>query len=253
LAAGFTVGQVANAALIAGDINIVGYRADADDAIAFVTWVDIANGTSVYFTDSGVFSDGTLRDSEDTMSWTSVGTTPAGTVVVISSNNDDADGILDGSDSGTVAGRLNGFSGSGDQVFVGDTAFPDTGDTTAPGSTIAGTLLYGFDFNGAAGWDADTTGTNASALPSALNASLLNMSVAHVDNGQYTGPRTGLTIDQFKDAVANVANWSFDDDGAAFGALNSTDFAPIPEPSSLAMLAFGMLSLYLFGGKRRRS
>lgn len=236
----------ANAALIAGDVTVIGFRADADDAISFVVWTTVSAGESIHFTDSGFFNDNTLRDSEDVMSWTApVGGITAGTVVSITSSDSNANGTAT---IGSATGRLNGFSASGDQVFLGTSAFPDTTDTTKPGSSYGGTLLFGFDFNGIAGWDADTTGTNASALPSALDSLGLNFAIAHVDNGQYTGPRSGLSTEQFKSQILNAANWTTNDDGATFGSLNTTAFTVVPEPASALLGGLGMLCLL----RRRR-
>lgn len=240
------LGTSARAALVAGDLSIIGFRADATDGIAFVIWSSMSAGESVHFTDAGYFSDGTLRDSEDIMSWTApAGGVSTGTVVVISSP--DTPGAVS-VNLGTVTGRLNGMSASGDQVFAGTTAFPDTGDTSSPGSSYSGTLLFGLDFGGTAGWATTATNTNTSALPTALNAVGLNIGFADIDNGQYTGPRTGLTLAQYKTAVSNPANWTTNDDGAAFGSLTSTAFTVVPEPASALLGSLGVLALL----RRRR-
>jgi len=233
-----------NAAITAGDIMIVGYRADATDAISFVTWTTINAGEQLFFTDSGFFDDGTLRDSENIMSWTAPGGgILAGTVVTFSDNSPNATASV-----GTASGSLSGLAAGGDQVFVGSSAFPSANDTAKPGSTYSGTLFYGFDFNGTAGWDSDASDSNTSALPSALNSVGLNMSVAHIDNGQYTGAKTGLTVAQYKTAILNPSNWTFNDDGAAFGSLSNTGFTIVPEPSSTLLGGLGVLALF----RRRR-
>lgn len=223
----------ARAELMVGDIQIIGYRADADDAVSFVTWANISAGSSLHFTDSGFFSDGTYRSSENIMSWTATSAVSAGSVISIISPSATAT-----ANSGSVTGALSGLSNSGDQIFIGrGAAFVSNGDTTAPGSTYTGTLLYGFDFNGNNNtWDTDATSSGTSALPSALNVSFGNMAVTHVDNGQYTGARTGLTVDQFKAAIANSSNWTFNDDGASFGVLNTGGFTAVPEPTSMFLV-----------------
>jgi hypothetical protein len=227
----------ASAALVAGDITVIGYRSDGPDGLSFVSWKDIAAGTSLYFTDHGFFDDGTLRSSENVMSWTApVGGLSAGSVVVISC----PDGSSTAS-AGSTAGQLDGLSNSGDQIFVGTAAFPTGRDTTKPGESYSGTLLYGLNFTGSS-WAADATSSNTSALPDALNGSYLNQSFAHVDNGQYTGSRSGLSIEQFKAAIHNSENWTFDDGGNSFGTLDGTPFSMvIPEPATMGLVA-------LFGG-----
>jgi hypothetical protein len=230
-------------AILAGDIMIVGFRSDADDAISFVTWTTINAGEELFFTDSGFFASGTLRDSENIMSWIApIGGIIAGTVVRIDSP------LASSATVGTTTGALSGLANGGDQVFIGSSAFPATGDTSDPGSTYSGTLIYGFDYNGTAGWDATATSAGTSHLPTALNSLGLNMGVAHFDNGQYTDPKTGLTIAQYKTEILNSSNWTLNDDGAAFGVLNTTDFTIVPEPSAALLGAIGFIALL----RRRR-
>lgn len=233
-------------ALVAGDLSIVGFRADATDSIAFVVWTTVNAGESVHFTDAGYFSDGTLRDSEDVMSWTApLGGISPGTVIVIDSPNTGAASV----NIGTVGGKLSNLSASGDQIFAGATAFPAIGDTTSPGSSYSGNLLFGLDFGGEIGWATGATNANTSALPSALDSLGLNLGFADIDNGQYTGARSGLTMAQLKAAVVNPSNWTTSDDGTTFGALSATSFAPVPEPAATLLGGLGMLTLL----RRRRN
>ena len=236
---GLTAGAV-QAGLVTGDITLLGFRSDNDDGLSFVTWTNISAGTSIYFTDSGFFNDGTVRSSEDLLSWTApVGGIAAGKVVVITCPAVGASSA----DVGTTAGSLNGLSASGDQIFAGTAAFIKDGDTTKPGSTYAGTLLYGLHFGGSA-WSADATSTSLSALPNALNSAYLNQAVGNMDNGQYTGSRANMTAAQFKAAINNISNWTLEDGGAT--VLNSTDFSVIPEPATISLIAFiGGLSLFV--------
>jgi hypothetical protein len=228
-------------ALVAGDMSIIGFRSDATDAIAFVVWTTVVAGEKIHFTDAGFFSDGTLRDSEDVMTWTApLGGISAGTVIVINSPDAPTSVTVN---IGFVTDRLNGLSASGDQVFAGTIAFPDTGDTAMPGSNYSGTLLFGLDTSGTVGWDTSATNTNTSALPTALNSLGLNLAFADVDNGQYNGIRTGLTLAQFKTAVTTPSNWTTDNDGTLFGALSTTPFTIIPESTSALLGGLGLLAL----------
>lgn len=237
------------AALQPGDITIIGYRSDEVDSVVFVTWVNLSSTDEIFFTDAGFFSDGTLRDSEEVTKWTppSSGVT-AGTVVRITSSGTGS-AIAD---IGSSSGNFGGLAGAGDQIFAGNSAFPDTGDTTKPGSSYSGTLLYGFDYNGSAGWDSDATNSNTSALPAALSGTYLNHSVAHVDNGQYIGTRSGKTVAEFKALIHDPSNWSFSDDGSTFAAsLDSTDFTIIPEPGGACLAMLVLSALAVTRGSRR--
>ncbi len=246
LLAAFGLAGASARAQTTGDISIIGFRSDADDALAFVSWVDLVGGTQIHFTDSGFFSDGTLRDSENTMTWTApVLGISAGTVIVITSPSGSSANI------GTTTGALGGLSNSGDQIFAGTSAFPSEQDTTMPGSAYAGTLLHGLDFNGTAGWDLNATDSNTSALPTALNVAFGNIAITHIDNAQYTGLRVFSDLATAKAAVHNTANWSGNNDGATFGSLNSTAFV-IPEPSSIILVGvMGLAGLLVLRRKKK--
>jgi hypothetical protein len=217
--------------LTAGDVTVIGYRSDDPDGFAFVTWVALAAGTSLYFTDCGFFSDGTLRDTEDIMSWTApAGGVSAGTVVTVSCPY--GAGAVATADMGTVALKLAGLSTSGDQIFVGSTAFPRNGVTSKPGSTYTGNLLFGLTTKKAWLTSGELTGTNDSFLPSALSGANVRLTK---NNGQYTGARTGLSVAAYKAAITNAANWTTTDSDTT--VLDSTDFnvAGAPQAPTLSI------------------
>ncbi len=228
--------------LAVGDIAILGYRADAPDTYAFVTWVDLNPGTSINFWDSGYDGggDGTgigsgggnWINSENIATWTNTtgSVIPAGTVVVL---QDASGGTVD---LGTVVGNLSGLSASGDQIFAGQGSFAG-----ASPSTWNGTLIFGFDFGGAAGWDASASSSNTSALPSVLNTAAGNIAFAHLDNGQYNGSRTFASIAAAQAAVRDTANYVFDDAGAG-ATVSSTDFAFVANTAPAVTPATGTLS-----------
>lgn len=247
LAAFGLAGASAQAQLTTGDISFIGYRSDADDSLAFVTWVNIPSATSIFFTDAGFFNDGTIRDSEDVMTWTApISGVSAGTVIVITSPDSGNASV----NIGAVSLKLNGLSASGDQIFAGNSIFPDTGDTSKPGSTYSGTLLHGINFDGST-WAADTTNTNASALPSSLNFLYGNIAINEIDNAQYTGSRNFASVALAKAAVHNTANWSTDDAGSTITSLSSTAFA-IPEPSSIILVGvMGLAGLLVLRRKKK--
>lgn len=99
----------------AGDLGFVGYRmntANAEDEIAFVSFVDILPGTFLTFTDSK-FTNNTIGQCANGLVWT-VGANDcvsAGTIVHIQTN------ALTAS-HGTLTGSGFGLSSSGDQIIV---------------------------------------------------------------------------------------------------------------------------------------
>ncbi len=236
----------------AGDGAILGYRADASKGFSFVSWVDLLPGTSINFWDSGYLGGGdgsghgagggNWRASEGFLTWiNSTGSTlPSGTVVVIGS----LPSTSPTSSVGSVTGD-SGFdlSGSGDQIFMGQGAFVP-GDNP---STFNGTLVFGLDFSGTnTTWDA-VDNAQSSGLPSVLNVANGNFAVTHVDNGQYKGSRTFSSVAGARTAALNTANWTFQDDGATFGTLDSMDFT-IGSEVSLTLDTEGPASTTLLGG-----
>ena len=228
-----TINVTATTTLSPGDVSIIGYRTVAPDAVAFVTWVALLPGTRITFWDHGYIGGGdgtgtgigggTWRTSENLARWVNgLTTVPAGTVVVLSASSSPPNGIAD---IGTMEGQLDGLSSSGDQIFVGQGSF--TGPVN--NQNFIGTLVFGADFSGAAGWDAAAADSNTSGLPSVLNAAGRNISFAVASdpgNREYTGTRDFTNFSLAQSALANLSNYS---SVGSTASLNSTDFAEVPD------------------------
>ncbi len=216
---------VAQTILNPGDVQITGFRSDDPDGLSFVTWVPLADGTQILFTDNGWAASDSLGFSNTSESWctwtNNTGSTLAsGTVVSLVCSGG---GCV--ANVGAVAGSLNGLSVSGDQIF----AFQ--------GSLQSASLLYGLNFDGA-DWATDRTNTNNSALPLLLAQTGAESSIPEVDNAEYSGSRSGLALGQYFSLIADAANWNLENDGALLAVLNSTNFsgssAPLPQPDFTA-------------------
>jgi hypothetical protein len=226
-----TINVTSTTSLNPGDISIIGYRTSAPDSFAFVTWVDILPGTRISFWDHGFIGGGdgtgagagggTWRSTENLAQWVNGSTTvTAGTVVVISANSTPPSNA----DIGTLIGQLDGLAGAGDQIFAGQGSF------TGPSGNqnFIGRLIFGADFSGAAGWDASSTTSNESALPSILNSAGRNISFNATDgigNREYSGLRQFTSFALAQAAIANTANYS----DVGTNSLNSGDFAEVPD------------------------
>lgn len=185
--------QVATAALIPGDIAIIGYQADNPDEIAFVAMDNIAAGESINFTDHGWFAAGGFRTNEGTSTWTAPpGGLAAGTVV----------------QPGLSSGPL--FSTSGDQVFA------------YQGTEASPTLIYGLHSNGST-WDADATSSNTSALPATLVDGQTAVAIPEVDNFYYNGTTTGTRADLLT-AIGTPGNWVTDNSRFDFSTVIPDSF-----------------------------
>lgn len=226
-----TITVTATTTLNPGDISIIGYRTATPDSFAFVTWVDILPGTRISFWDHGYIGGGdgtgtgagggTWRTTENLTTWVNGSTTlPAGTVVVIAANTTPPGSA----DVGSLIGQLDGLAGAGDQVFAGQGSFAGTSGN----QTFNGTLVFGADFSGAAGWDASSTSSNTSGLPSILDAAGRNISFNANDgiaNREYIGPRSFTSFALAQTAIANTANYG--DVGTS--SLNSGDFEEVSD------------------------
>ncbi len=211
-----TLATNAQTTLTPGDITFVGIQADAPDAFAFVAMRAIAANTKIVFTDRswGISSTNTNPNAfygtgEDTLTWTAPANgINAGAVIKIRVNSPDTlSAIAYG--GGTVIGRLNGISASGDNIFAlqGSTANP---------TFIAGIMVPSTDTTWATANPALST---RSYLPSTLTNGTTAVAIgnsATVDNGYYNGIRIG-TRTQLLAAINNKANWRVGTDTTAAG------------------------------------
>ncbi|RYZ15534.1 MAG: hypothetical protein EOP49_52935, partial [Sphingobacteriales bacterium] len=153
-----------------GDIAFVGFNADGDDDIAFVTLRDITPATNIYFCDSEWNGTGFGTDEGD-FTWTSPGTTvPAGSIITINSLS----AAISTNIGSITLNNAGGLSASSDAMFaflgtaprVATTMLAAIGNSAAAFGTLEGSGLF--------------AATTAVTLPEGA------------DLGVYNGPRTGL-------------------------------------------------------------
>ena len=259
----------ASAALVAGDIALVGFQASGSpsDSFSFATLVNVDAGTVLYFTDNG-FSTATSTTSAGFRGVTS-GPTPA-------ADNDGNEGLIkytvgaNGLAAGQVVSSLStntakgawtltgvidstatsayaplNFSASGEQftVFQSSNARPMLSGYTS---------LYNFDNTGA--YEAATsssTGQLAPGLVQGTSAVLLNNITNSFQNfnfAAFSGPADRAT---WLARIGNAANWTFAGTSAVPVATNVADgsfsVTPVPSPGAVALLG-----LAGFVARRRR-
>jgi len=175
-----------------GDIAFVGFNADGDDDVSFVTFKDIPANTNIYFCDSE-WSGTAFGTDEGDFTWTSGSAViPAGTVISI--NNLSA---AIAPSVGTISlNNAGGLSASGDAMF----AFLGTAPRTV-------TTMLAAISNSSAGFG---TLTN-SGLSAGTTAVLLTEGT---DMAQYNGPRTGLDRNGYLAQLGSMSQWQLEDTAA---------------------------------------
>ena len=236
-------------ALIAGDVAIVGFQASGvtTDSVSFVTFVDLAPGTVLYFTDNGwtgtAFRGVSATDgdgNENLMRFTVVNTIVAGTIIGSKTTSADYAWTLSGLvGPGTSAYAQLSLSSTGEQVTILEStnlANPIFSDFTA---------LYNFDNTST--YEAATSastgslapglvqGTSAVLLTSAANSALFNL------NTLASGTQA-----EWLAAIGNAANWTT---GTGTADAGSGFINVVPAPGALALLACAGMA----GSRRRRS
>lgn len=235
-------------ALIAGDVAIVGFQASGSltDSVSFATFVDLAPGTVLYFTDNGwtgsAFRGVTATDSdgnENLMRFTAVNTIVAGTI--IGSTTASANYVWTTSGlvgTGTSAYAQLSLSSTGDQVTI-------LQSTNAINPMFNGfTSLYNFDNTGA--YEAATTsgtGSLATGLTGGFSAAL-------VSGGQNSAVFNLSTLasgtqTEWLAAIGNAANWTT---GTGTEDAASGFIAVVPAPGAVVLLGCAGL----VGSRRRR-
>lgn len=231
----FLPGLQAQTNLTTGDIAFVGWNSSTTpDGFAFVTWVNLQTGTQIKFTNNGFLSSSSAntpsnaRVQQQIIYWQATTAVPAGTVITISAS------AAPTASTGTVSystqsqGVQLALSNTGGRIFIYQGASDYASAPTSVG-TFLGNILFGLNYQGATGsatWlTTGTTGSTTTYLPSDLSSSNLNLSFGgNANSGQYTGPRTGLSLAAYKASVLNIANWTTTT-GTGTTTFNTTAFS----------------------------
>lgn len=205
-----------------GDLMFTGFNTDAPDGFAFVNWVSIPAGQTIFFTDKA-WDGASLSVSEDVLEWNNNtgGAIAPGTVIVFN-----CAAVPATVDLGTVvSGSLSGLSASNENIFI------------LTGSIASPEFVYGI--TNFAWLTTGTVSTTTSYLPSILNVANGNMVMPNTnDNWQYNASRSDqASIAAYKPIVANTGNWVSDD--VTNISLSSIDFTvaggPVATPSTTTL------------------
>ncbi len=177
-----------------GDIAFVGFNADGNDDLAFVTLREIAAGTVIYFNDREWTGAG-FNTGEGEVVWTAGSTIAAGTVVTI--NNF---GTTPVSNLGTTSGS-SGLSTTSEIVYA------YVGAAGVPTAFLAAITNNGFTADGGT-----LSGTGLVAGTTAIDLSTVDVGA---DIGVFNGARNGqASYAGFLGQINNAANWLTQDTAA---------------------------------------
>jgi PEP-CTERM motif len=209
-----------------------------EDGWAMATFVALAPNTTIYFTDNE-WTGTAFNGGESFHQWnTGASTIAAGTVVRFRAIDAPTLSASVGTlTRATVTGSTNyGLSQSEDSVY----AYLGT-SATAPTTFLA--AISTTQFGSAAAGLLTNTGLSVG------NGALQLSKATGGDFAEYTGTRNTLTtVAGYKPLVFDIANWNNPGDGSfATTAPNVAALvaAPIPEPSTYALLLAGMAAVGL--------
>lgn len=209
----------------AGDLAFVALNAD-EDGFAVATFVDLAAGDQIHFTDNewngtAVGAGGDFTSGEGVLMWTVQADLSAGTVVRFGSVNS-ASAVWASEGSLTRSGSFL-LATSGDSIM----AYLDQDGGPLPLAAIG----YG------SGFDADLAGAGMDGLAVSLSG--------RVDYAEYVGPRSGAAdMTDYALQVADTDQWLVRKETVEtntvpnLGAFAVT--APVPEPETYAMMLAGL-------------
>jgi len=184
-----------------GSIAIVGFNADGNDNLAFVSLTDIPAGETIYFEDNEWNGTGFADTNESAFSWTSTTSIAAGTIVQIDNIGTGTISTNTGTVTTPVTGRgSNRGLAAGDEVLYAYQGAPG-----APTTFITAVANGGFNTttNGL------LTGTGLTAGTTALDLSTVD---DDADVGAYNGARSGQTsFSAYLTLINNAANWQTQD------------------------------------------
>ncbi len=176
----------------AGDIAFVGFNADGDDDIAFVTFKDIPANSTIIFCDSE-WNGASFGTDEGDFTWNSGATLiPAGTVISINSIS----ATISPSIGTITVNNAGGLSSSSDAMFAFLGTSPRTVSTMLAAISNSSTGFGDLTNSGI------TIGSTAILLPEGT------------DIANYNGVRTGLDANGYLSQLNSLANWQVEDTAA---------------------------------------
>lgn len=204
-----------------GDAAIVSFNMDGNDEWSFVTFVDLAPGTSLIFTDNGFERNAasganTWGNTEEVIQLTTTALISAGTIVSYSPANPAPYTIPNtfthtsiASSSAVPPQLMNQMNASGDGIFILQGTWTN-GTSGSHNATFSGSYVWGFNGKPWYTSAAPINSTSESRLPAQLACA--NTGFTHFDNFSYMASAVYAgSIGTLTSNIINFANWNRDD------------------------------------------
>ena len=176
----------------AGDIAFIGFNADGDDDLAFVTFKEIPTNSTIIFCDSE-WNGTSFGTDEGDFTWSSGAIViPAGTVISINSIS----ATITPSIGSITVNNAGGLSSSSDAIFAFLGTSPRTVSTMLAAISNSSTGFGDLTNSGL------TIGSTAILLPEGT------------DMANYNGVRTGLDANGYLSQLNSLTNWQVEDTSA---------------------------------------
>ena len=210
--------SIAQTTLSTGEIVILAFNGDGTDGFSFMPLVDLATGTKINFTDYG-WNGASFNTSEESgaaggnmITYTAPSLITAGTIIRQDKLNVGGSAFTACADWSYNNGGYNYINAFMTTLAGHDGIIAFQGLPTAP--TFLWALQTGSwggtdDFWNSALPSGLTNGANAIYFPDLTTVAPGNPGTdMTVDDGQYTGPTTAATADEWKTRVATLSNWT---------------------------------------------
>ncbi|OEK07439.1 dockerin type I domain-containing protein [Roseivirga misakiensis] len=209
--------EISGTILSARDICVFELGADITDQFQFITFVDIAENTVIYFSAvgvnaSGVFQAGNTSSSDGTFAYTvPAGGLSAGDIVkwVLGANSPNFSVYTDNISTRTAETNL---SSGGESIIV----FQKRNAPLGGANALSDPTFISITYTGSTQFGGDPSDTNDTHLPSGLQTSTPVSAMAfgvgpnpsdEYDNVIYNGGFTFNSVDEAKDAFFNTSNY----------------------------------------------
>jgi hypothetical protein len=193
-----------------GGLAITSVNSDGDDDFSFVLLTDISGTTTVYFTerpwdndqDGGGAAPTWATSTDGTITWTYVGSLPAGTEIQISQP---------GNSGGTASIGTSSESGSFSLSSSSDVVIAYTGTGVPNNGTEVTNFIWATAWNDP--FTDNATASTTSSVPTglAVGVTAVEFTTDSGDNLQYNCSVVGPDAATLRSAIANSANYNLSD------------------------------------------